>query len=342
MTYLVGQMVLDIKAGAPNNGRGEANVALVKQIRLGRDIHPYIAAQATRYWLRTSLPPEERRSPVERSGAGAKQQAHTAGRPDLYLDDDLLGYMVAVKDTKKACQRDTVLATGTAVSVLPQRPTHDFGTMSRGFDGADPVIHEHEHYTAHLAQDMLLDLPRVGTFDLSGTIRLPDLAPGIQHEALVPEGQALQFRGNQSWQLPLAERRRRAAVLLETLAAMRGGAKQALHYGERSPALVLLAPMKGGNNPFTRIVRNLDNHTTFDTRVFREELTAWADELDGPIHIGWSPGFLGDQREKVTEQISDLIEDATVIIGHPRTVLRTLAQQLRDGERDDWFQDSAR
>ncbi|MGH3909380.1 MAG: type I-B CRISPR-associated protein Cas7/Cst2/DevR, partial [Pseudonocardiaceae bacterium] len=168
MTYLVGKIALDITAGAPNNGRGENNVALVKQTRIHGKIHAYVSAQAFRRWLRDSLPADEPRSGVTRSGSGANQQAFTEGRPDRYLDDDLFGYMVAVK--KSNYQRDTVLATGTLVAVAPQPPTRDFGTMSRGFNaGENPVLHEHEHYSADLAGDVLLDLPRVGTFEMGGS-----------------------------------------------------------------------------------------------------------------------------------------------------------------------------
>ncbi|MGH3973715.1 MAG: type I-B CRISPR-associated protein Cas7/Cst2/DevR, partial [Pseudonocardiaceae bacterium] len=159
MTYLVGKIALDILAGAPNNGRGENNVAMVKQMWINGKVHPYVSAQAFRRWLRDSLPADEPRSGVTRSGTGKNQQAYTEGRPDRYLDDDLFGYMVAV--SKANYQRDTVLATGTFVAVTPQRPTRDFGTMSRGFNaGENPVLHEHEHYSADLAGDVLLDLPR--------------------------------------------------------------------------------------------------------------------------------------------------------------------------------------
>jgi hypothetical protein len=57
--------------------------------------------------------------------------------------------------------------------------------MSHGFDnGSDPAIHEREHYTSELAADILLDLPRVGTFALGGTERLPDLPPAAVAEVL--------------------------------------------------------------------------------------------------------------------------------------------------------------
>lgn len=68
MTFLVGQSILEIKAGAPNNGRGEDNRGMVKQFTVGRDTFPYVSAQASRRWLRESLPAGEATSPVVRSG----------------------------------------------------------------------------------------------------------------------------------------------------------------------------------------------------------------------------------------------------------------------------------
>ncbi len=340
MTYLVGKIALDITAGAPNNGRGADNVAHTKKLYINGKAHPYVSAQAFRRWLRDSLPPSEIPSPVYRTGKGKRQQAHTAGRPDRYLDDDLFGYMVAAK--QKNYQRDTVLATGTLVAVAPTTPERDFGTMSRGFPAdANPVIHEHEHYTAELAGDVLLDLPRIGVFEREGGLRCA-LSPDAVSDALAAGAEEVQFRGVTSLRLNMTERRRRAAVLLRTLAEVRGGAKKALHYGDRAPALVLLAPLKGGNNPFTRVLTATPRGVVFDIDTFREEKEAWADELDGPIHIGWAPGFLGKQREDVRSKLVLDIETGEVIIGHPRQVLKKLAASIEAGEYDHWFEDEPR
>lgn len=341
MSYLVGKIVLDVVAGAPNNGLGEDNVARVKQLRVGRDVHPYVSAQAFRRWLRDSLPASEPVSPVTRAGSGKKQQAYTRGRPDLYLDDDLFGYMVAVKgDKAKTCQRDTVLATGTFVSVTPRRPQQDFGTMSRGFSaGENPVLHGHEFYSAELAGDVLFDLPRVGVFEIDGSglkVALPEPAA---KEARENGAEPVTFRGCSALRLAIDERRRRAALLLRTLAAVRGGAKQSMHYGDRTPALVLLAPMQGGVNPFTRILGVRAERARFDTTVLRAEMEAWADELDGPVLLGWAPGFLGDQRDQARAELADLISSGSLVIDHPRVLLRDLAAQIERGERDAWFED---
>ncbi|MGQ0775188.1 MAG: type I-B CRISPR-associated protein Cas7/Cst2/DevR [Pseudonocardiales bacterium] len=339
MTYLVGKIALAITAGAPNNGRGENNVAMVKQLRINRDAHPYVSAQAFRRWLRDSLPADEPRSGVTRSGTKANQQAYTEGRPDRYLDDDLFGYMVAV--SKANYQRDTVLATGTLVAVAPQRPIRDFGTMSRGFNaGENPVLHEHEHYSADLAGDVLLDLPRVGTFEMGGSGLRTALPTEAAKEAEQAGAEQVTFRGTAALRMPIAERRRRVALLLRTLAGLRGGAKRSLHYGDRTPAFVLFAPVKGGINPFTRVLRAQAQATVFDDDVLREELDAWADELDGPVLIGWAPGFLGEQREKARTELADLIEAGRVLIDHPRVALTRLAEQVESGAQDAWFEDA--
>lgn len=338
MTYLVGKIALDINAGAPNNGRGEDNLAKVKSMRVGNNTYPYVSAQAFRRWLRDSLPASESRSPVTRSGSGKNQQAYTAGRPDLHLDDDLFGYMVAVK--KENFQRDTVLATGTFVAVSPQIPTSDFGTMTRGFaSGENPVIHEHEHYTADVAGDVLLDLARVGTFETEGGGFRQALTPAVVGEIDGSTAERFELRGTGCLRMPLAERRRRVAVLLRSLASMRGGAKKSLHYGDRTPAMVVLAPMKGGVNPFTRILASRARETVFDSTVMAEEISGWRDELDGPVRIGWAPGFLGEQRDKAKIDLSELLNSGLLVIEHPRTMLTNLADAIDTGQHDGWFDD---
>ena len=352
MTFLVGQSILEIKAGAPNNGRGEDNRGLVKQFKVGngRVIYPYVSAQASRRWLRDSLPAEEPVSPVVRSGEGRKQQAYTHGRPDLYIDDDLFGYMIAVKAEEsgakkgqsKTFMRDTVLATGTLVAVVPNTPEMDFGTMSRGFGPEEhPVIHEHQMYTADLAGDLLLDLSRVGTFETSGATVKPALPAAVAETVLANGGSQVTLRGVQCVRLAMAERRRRVAVLLRTMAAVKGGAKNSMHYGDRTPALTILAPIKGGTNPFTRMVRERDKATFFDVEVLGEEIAAWGDELQGPVRIGWAPGFLGSQREQAKSDLGQLIKDDRVILDHPRVVLTALAREFEQGEHDSWFDDPA-
>jgi len=73
--------------------------------------------------------------------------------------------------------------------------------------------------------------------------------------------------------------------------------------------------------------------------VLREEIDAWADELDGPVLLGWAPGFLGDQRENTRAALTDLIEGGRLVLDHPRVVLHRLVGEIERGERDSWFED---
>ncbi|MET8021385.1 type I-B CRISPR-associated protein Cas7/Cst2/DevR [Streptomyces decoyicus] len=339
--YLTGKAVLDIQAGAPNNGRGTAdqgNVTPVKQHRTGGKTYPYGSAQWWRRMLRDSLPDTETPSPVLVNGKDAKQQSYTSGRPDKYLDDDFFGYMAATKAA--TFMRDTVLNTGTFVSIAPERPTRDFGTMNRGLPtGANPILHEHEFYTAALQGDLRLDLQRIGFFEQQGKVRKAALSDEAVQEALQAGATEATRRGTAGVLLPLEERRRRTAVLLRTIAAMHGGASSAAHFGDRTPALILLASVRGGNQPFTRILSVVDHEIRFNSATLREEMNAWSDVIDGPVRLGWAPSFLEDQREIAREELSGLLKDERLIIDHPRVILSQLADEIVTGRYDTWFQD---
>lgn len=346
MTFLSGVAALDIDGGSPNNGRGEGNMTEVKKARVGHDWYPYVSAQAFRRWLRDSMPAEAKRSPINRQGKGKKQQAYTDGRPDLYLDDDLFGYMVAV--AKDSYVRDTVFATGKFLSLAAQRITYDYGTMSRDITpDSHPLLHEHEHYTADLVGDLQIDVARVGVFDQGGSnVRKPSLSATAAREAVEAGASSTVLRGRECLALPIEERRQRLATLLRTLARVHGGASRALGYGDRSPSFILLSPLKGGNNPFTRVLtagpvtKRDPGSTVFDVDTFREEYAAWQDELEGPVQIGWSPGFLGDQRSQALRALAEEISSGGVVIDHPRTVLNGMAKEIEAGQRDNWFSDT--
>lgn len=353
MSYLAGKIVLAVTAGAPNNGKGESTTTPVKKARIRGQIYPYVSAQAFRRWLRDtmtamgSVP-----SPTVREGKAQSkaQKATTGADPIAYADDDLFGYMKAgAKGGDSATTlRDSPFMVGTFLSVEPARPTDDFGVMSRGID--EPVLHSHEFYTADLAAPFLLDLPRVGTFTLPGK-------GGSGRPNYLTEEQALQmaeavkagatvtrFRGCSAIRLPLEVRRERIALLLEALAELTGGAKKALHYGDRTPALVAAVPMAGGTNPLGFVVDGAEDGSGLRVRggALREELSVWDGQWDAPVRIGWRPGFRDVLRKEFESDVADLVDAEQVRIQHPRAMLRDLAEEIRGGFQDAWFDDPAR
>lgn len=353
MSYLAGKIVLAVTAGAPNNGAGSGTTAPVKKAAVRGRTYPYVSAQAFRRWLRdTMITLGSVPSPTERVGKaeGKAQKATTAANPARYPDDDLFGYMKAAAraDNQATTLRDSPFMVGTFLAVEPARPTEDFGVMSRGI--SDPVLHAHEFYTADLAAPFLVDLPRIGTFtlpDASGTGKPNYLTQQQALEAAeaVAHGAAVEvFRGQQALRLPLPERRKRAAILLEALGDLAGGAKKALHYGDRTPALVAMVPMAGGVNPLGFVIDGAEDGTGLQVRAgaLRQELAAWQGEWEAPVRFGWRPGFREALRGQFEAELADLIGPGQVTVEHPRTALRTLAAEIADGRHDPWFEDSKR
>jgi CRISPR-associated protein Cst2 len=304
MSYLAGKIVLAIEAGAPNNGRGESTTTPVKQARVRGATYPYVSAQAFRRWVRDTMTAAGSvPSTVERVGKaeGKAQKATTAADPAAFADDDLFGYMKATKAKNEATTlRDSPFMVGTFMSVEPVRIREDFGVMSRGID--EPVLHSHQFYTADLAAPFLLDLPRVGTFTVEGgkanyidENKAKEAAAAVQAGATV-----VRFRGHQALRLPLEIRRDRVAALLEAIADLAGGAKKALHYGDRTPALVAVVPMAGGVNPLGFVVSGAEDGTGLQVRgdVLADELDAWEGQWEGPVRLGWRPGFRDRARKE--------------------------------------------
>ncbi|MFF2021085.1 type I-B CRISPR-associated protein Cas7/Cst2/DevR [Streptomyces sp. NPDC058171] len=351
MAYLAGRMLISVEAGAPNNGKGEDTTARVKYATVRGRRHPYVSAQAVRRWIRDGM--VERgtpASPVTRVGKeqNRAQKANTDADPITYADDDLFGYMRAgsKKEDAATTLRDSPFMLGTLMSVAPAHPTEDFGVMSRGV--SQPVLHGHEFYTADLSAPFLLDLPRIGTFTLpnSGGVGRPNYlteeqALQVARAATLGAG-AERFRGQGSVRLPVRERRHRAALLLEAIAHLRGGAKQALHYGDRVPSLIVMVPFQGGVNPLAHVITADEDGLRVRGNVLRQELAAWNGEWIAPVRVGWRPGFRDDLRADFEKECAQEITDGTVMVGHPRTILLDLASEMRDGAWDSWFDDPVR
>jgi CRISPR-associated protein Cst2 len=353
MSYLAGKIVLAVTAGAPNNGAGSGTTAPVKKAMVRGRAYPYVSAQAFRRWLRETMVVQGAvPSPTTRVGKaeGKAQKATTDADPARYPDDDLFGYMKATAkaDNEATTLRDSPFMVGTFLAVEPVRLTEDFGVMSRGI--SHPVLHAHEFYTADLAAPFLLDLPRIGTFTLpdksgAGKPNYLDKESAQKAADAVAAGAApAAFRGQLALRLSLEQRRERAAILLEALGDLAGGAKKALHYGDRTPALIAMVPMAGGVNPLGFVIDGAEDGSGLEVRAgaLRSELEAWQGEWEAPVRFGWRPGFRNQLREQFEADLGDLADQGQVTIDHPRTALRALAEEIKSGARDTWFDDPKR
>ena len=353
MSFITGLLLIDAPASALNNagateGARTENTVAVKVIKTRSGQYPYVSAQAFRYWLRNTLSGGTwNAAPIFRES----KVAYTDANPLTYWDDDIFGYMRAPSknaDARKRRDADTSSSDETAtsdtitrvspfrvstlVSIAAVSPTEDFGVMSR--HEGDPVPYEHQFYRATLKGLFSLDLRACGTFSYRQKTGFRNL-DGVRIEQAVKEG-LLHLEQEKAYQLPRGQRIERIAALFEGLSRLEGGAKQALHYTDVAPPFLMLAVTAGGNHIFNRVVeadqRGLP-HVNSDT--LREVLTVFGDQVLSPIYVGWSSGYIPEERVRIEALLSEMGVEYT--IGHPRDVLRRFIGDLEGAKGAHWL-----
>lgn len=353
MAFVTGLFLIDAPASALNN-RGaipnerDENTTGVKAISTKEGSYPYVSAQAYRYWLRTTL---ETRIPSWQKAPIFKEDkiAYTDGNPLRWWDDDLFGYMRAQStkesaktkrstdtsrqgetETLETISRITPFRVGALVSLAPVSLTHDFGTMTR-HEGY-PIIHEHQFYRATLKGTFSLDLAASGTFSYrhkSGFLNLDDVR--VQEAKSLPDVE--QFETEKVFRLSPEKRLERIRALFQGMALLEGGAKQSIHYTDVTPAFVLLAVTRGGNHIFNFVVKaNRLGQPILNTLALTETLTVNKDQLLTPVYIGWTQGYLDEEREKLETLLADTASPVSqhVHVCHPRIAFDHLLAHFDD------------
>lgn len=357
MAFVTGLLLIDAPASALNNlgnvpGRLFDNVAGVKVIRTREGMYPYVSAQAFRYWLRTTL---------EHAGLGWKaapiwreaKVAYTDANPIRWWDDDLFGYMrapskkaAAVEQreadesratetpTTDAVTRASPFRVSTLVSIAPVNIVEDWESMSR--HEGDPVPYSSQFYRATLRGLFSLDLHACGTFwyrQKTGFRNLDD----VRIEEAKKAG-LVEVKGDKAYRLPFERRLQRVTTLFEGMALLEGGAKQALHYTDVAPALVVLAVTKGGNHIFGHIVgANSRGLPELKIEALKEALTVFSDDILSDVCVGWVRGYLDDERAKL-EAFAQTPEGSRVKISHPRESFQALIADLNNPENANWLE----
>jgi CRISPR-associated protein Cst2 len=354
VAFVTGVILIDAPASALNNAGAEEgartdNTVAVKKIRTGAGDHPYVSAQAIRYWLRTYLErsvDEWQAAPVFREA----KIAYTDANPLRWWDDDLFGYMrapskrsdsgkpanVEQTELKGEITRISPLRMGTLVSIAPVRITDDFGTMAR-HDG-NPVPHEHQFYRATLQGLFSLDLTTAGTFFNGGRVgyrNLDEIRVKLATQAKLNE---VTIHGQPAFRLPIEDRTKRVSTLVRAIGELEGGAKLTLHYTDVTPALIVSAVIKSGNNPFARIMRaDSRGNPEFSLDALQEILHVYKDQILCDVFIGWARGYLDEQRAKVEALNHGETSGVKLRWAHPRETMAALAHQLTKETSYPWY-----
>jgi len=346
MSFITGMLIIDAPASALNNsgepipGARTDNTSSVKFIRTANAAYPYVSAQAVRYWLRNTLETtdeiEWHASPVHRE----EKVAYVDGNPLIYWDDDLLGYMRAPSKRSKKEEDESALTpledeqgkpttvtraspfrVSTFVSIAPVSITVDYGTMTRQ-DG-DPVPYEHQFYRATLHGLMSLDLNMAGKFYYRRRTGFQNL--DAVRRKLAEEQGLEHLEDEKAYRFNRAERLRRVQSLLYGLSRLQGGAKQAIHYTDVSPAVTILAVTTGGNHPFNYLFKERNGAPQFQNEAFAATLADARDQLLSPVFVGWKPGYLPEEQAKGTQISVDGVE---IKLSTPRLAFESIADWL--------------
>ncbi|MDZ4670028.1 MAG: type I-B CRISPR-associated protein Cas7/Cst2/DevR [Phototrophicales bacterium] len=340
MSFITGLILIDAPASALNNSGEDIpnartdNTAAVKFIRTpDGKTHPYVSAQAFRYWLRQTLVNAKdiawRESPIQRE----EKIAYTEADPISYHDDDLMGYMRAPKgggkkkkgeetpdgDDKATVTRVAPFRVSTFVSISPVVITADFGTMTRQED--NPVPYEHQFYRTTLVGAVSLNLGMAGKFFYrrrTGFVNLDDMRRQKASEAGLEH-----LENEMAYRLPADERIARVTSLLRGIGRLDGGAKQTLHYTDVAPAVSISAIIRGGNNPFQYVFTHRNGVPVFNVDVFTQVLNDLDSQktLLSPVFIGWKPGYLPEELAKIP------VHEA-ILVNTPQTAFDKLASYL--------------
>ncbi|MEW6623320.1 MAG: type I-B CRISPR-associated protein Cas7/Cst2/DevR [Bacillota bacterium] len=351
MAFVTGLLLIDAPASALNNlgsvqGARTDNTSGVKYIRTKEGAYPYVSAQSFRYWLRTTLENNELgwiAAPIFRE----EKVAYTDANPILYWDDDLFGYMRApskkVKDkmehdgatpTDETVTRISPFRVGTFVSISPVNIVEDFGVMSR--HEGDPVPFEHQFYRTTLKGLFSLNLNASGTFWYRNKTGFKNLDDKRKEQA--GKNNLEHLMEEKAYRLKTEDRINRISTLFEGLARLEGGAKQALHYTDVSPVIVVMGVTKGGNHIFNHTIgSNAKGLPELKVDSLNEVMKVFKDDLLSCIYVGWVKGYREEELDKLL-QISSQEKPVEIKIGHPREAFQSFINDLRNPNNALWLE----
>jgi len=309
---IVGFMLVDAPHSALNNagldaGERTENIVRVKAIRRGRNVYPYVSGQALRYWWRATL--EEKYgwkiSPVIRE----KKIAFTHANPIEFDDDDVFGYMRALKKNEGGTvTRISPLKNSPLISVISQTPTNDFGVMAR--QEGDPVPYEHEFYSTVLKGIFSLHLDSVGVFYAIEKTGYKNMYPQLEE---IAEKKGAKKEGDR-WIMPDDVRTRRAKETIAALPYLNGGAKLTSHLTDVSPKFLVLAGLDSGNHIFMNIAKEENREVAVSMDALEEVIRDYSRTLLTDIYIGRRKGFMDDLEDEIQKLVKKHSEDKRKLI----------------------------
>jgi CRISPR-associated protein Cst2 len=128
-------------------------------------------------------------------------------------------------------------------------------------------------------------------------------------------------------------RKERASAIINSLAVLRGGAKQAAFETDVSPKILILAGLTCGNPIFNTVFEDDNSANTrgktvsIDVHALKEIVRDYKDKICTPVYVGIRTGFLKNEDEVNDE----LTREDGFVVTTPRDAARQLTESLPVG-----------
>lgn len=171
--------------GANLNSNGtEGVISVLKKIRDPLDMKEYVrvSGQSLKFHLKEVMRDAlgEKLSPISKMKGerGEGSVLVSEGNPEKYIDDDLFGYMLAGKPTRK---RTAPVRTNGLISLFPYQEDRDFGVRYDPSGEEEHNIHETEISTNIMRGNFFIEVDRVGVF-VEGEVEKPSSLDKAERE----------------------------------------------------------------------------------------------------------------------------------------------------------------
>jgi len=316
-------MFFKVDVANPNAGWTEGNVTPLKKIETpDNQQHPYISGQALRRYLRDTLKenkevdangnPLYNFSPEE-PGPDPRSPILTKGRPDLYIDDDLFGFMRAVRGGTR--RRESPLRVSAGFGLFPYTGDRDLGTRSALQVRHDPeqggAVFETEVTSNVFRTTWLLELDRVGYW--------LGYENAAEHNQWVAEGTGtVQLAQNQTghWgKRADPERKTRIKAVLKAIKYLEGGGRQARLLIELVPQMLIYTRCTHKVAMFLNSLQVTPTDGCYDLveGPLMEVLKDYADDIQA-LFLGLRDGFITRSKAELVAQVKTALGDRAATI----------------------------
>lgn len=317
-------MIMQVDVGNVNAGWTEGVVTVIKKVeRPDGYFHPYISGQALRRYIRDTMKDilkdrndENLKMSPEEKSSDKKSPIVTVGDPRQYIDDDLFGFMRAIKKERKKKQeknnestdegnegselkgtrrRTSPLRVSPAYGMFKLNSDRDLGTRSalefQQSAEAGGSIFETEVTNNMFRSTLLLELDRVGVWKGYETTSEKDKDGGVLDEDA---------------------RKARMIVLLESLKYLWGGGRQTRLLVDLTPQFIIYARMKRKVPIFLNSidVEHSDGSFKIKTDIIRETVKDYVDDIQSLI-VGIRTGQFTNSNEDF-KQLHNNVQITTV------------------------------